>query len=58
MMKIETWFKVVRCLPEKLNYVCAMNVLAYATQGKYGGTEVPGLPAMDAIKRYADDKGI
>lgn len=54
-MTIKRWLKLVQLLPKKLNYFCAMNVLAYATQGKYGGTEVPGITAMLAIKRYGDD---
>ncbi len=54
-MSTNFWLKLARCLPKKLNYSCAMNVLGYATSGKYNGTEVPSLPAMEAIKRYSDD---
>jgi len=56
--EVSFWYWLVGKLPVKLVYFCFMHVVAYSTTGKYGDTIVPELPAMDAIKRYGDDKGI
>lgn len=45
-------------LPNRLKYFVAIDVVAFATTGKYGNTIVPELTAMDAIQRFQDDKGI
>jgi len=42
-------------LPRKLVYYCTLNAAAHATTGKYSGTIVPELTAMDCIKRFGDD---
>lgn len=41
-------------LPRRLVMWCAYRVGAYATQGKYGSTEVPTLTFMDVMKRWGD----
>jgi hypothetical protein len=38
--------------PKWLAYWCAIRVVAHATQGQYGNTVVPELPAMDALNRW------
>jgi hypothetical protein len=53
-MKDRTWLRIARCLPKRLRYWCAIDVIAYGTTGKYGKTVVPDLSAMDALKRYED----
>lgn len=45
-------------LPARLKYFVVIDVVAYATTGKYGNTIVPDLSAVDAIKRYGKDKGV
>ena len=51
-------YKLIKLTPAKLKYFIAIDVVAYATCGKYGATNVSDLTAMDAIKRYGDDKGV
>lgn len=56
---VKAYFWLVRnVIPAKLNYFCAMNVVAHATTGKYSGTDTNTITAIDAIKRYADDHNI
>ena len=50
MMKVR--MKIAWLMPRWLVYFCAIRLMAYATQGKYGDTEVPALSAMDAIDRW------
>lgn len=57
-MSIKFYQRIVRYLPAKLRYAAAIDVVAYATTGKYSKTIVPDLSAMDAIKRFGDDKGV
>lgn len=47
------WLRVIDFLPIKLIYMCAIKVIADATTGKYGSTEVSTLTAMDAVARFA-----
>jgi hypothetical protein len=39
-------------LPRRAVYWAAIRVIAHATQGKWGSTEVPTLTAMDALRRW------
>ena len=48
--RIITW--IVWRLPNRMVYWCAIRLMAKATQGEYGNTEVPGLTAMDALERW------
>lgn len=52
------WQWLARKLPKKLLYFCFLQVMAYATQGKYGNTKIFELTGMDAIGRFEDDFGI
>lgn len=45
-------------LPNRLRYFAAIDVVAYATTGKYGNTVVTDLTAMEAIRRFEKDKNI
>ena len=44
---------LVRILPKKLLYYCAIQVVCEATKGKYSNTIVGSLNAMEAIGRFA-----
>ncbi len=55
--KADFWYWVVTLLPKNLVYFCFMHVFAYSTTGKYGNTLTTELTALDAIKRYGNDKG-
>lgn len=57
-MSAKFYQKLMKYLPAKLKYFAAIDVVAYATCGKYGSTVVPDLSAMDAIGRYGKDKRI
>lgn len=57
-MSIKFYQRIVKYLPAKLKYITAIDVVAYSTTGKYSNTVVPDLSAMDAIKRFADDKKV
>lgn len=39
-------------LPRRLVYFCAIRLMVSATAGKYSGTVVPELTAIDALKRW------
>ncbi len=39
-------------LPREVAYWCTIRVLAHATTGPWGNTEVPALLAMDALQRW------
>lgn len=41
-------------LPRDLVYWVAIRLIAHATQGSYGGTIVPNLSAMEALKRWEE----
>ena len=41
-----------RKLPKRLLAVCAVQVLAQATTGKYSSTVVPEITAVDAVNRF------
>jgi len=53
-MKNNIAMKIAWMMPKKIVYWCAIRLIAFATQGKYSGTIVPDLTAMDAIKRWED----
>ena len=57
-IKEKGMYKLIRMTPSKLKYFIAIDVLGYATTGKYGSTVVNELTAMDAIGRYGKDKGV
>ena len=57
-MKMKIYYYIIKRMPKKLKYLIAIDVVAYATTGKYGDTEVPKITAMDAIKRFEDDHDI
>lgn len=57
-MSIRFYQRIVKYVPNKLKYIVAIDVVAHATTGKYSKTNVPELSAMDAIKRFADDKEV
>jgi hypothetical protein len=44
--------RIAWLLPAGVVYWCAIRVVAHATTGIYGGTVVPDLTAMDALKRW------
>lgn len=46
------WFWLAWRLPKKLVYFAAIRLVAFATQGEYGNTIVPELPAMEAVRRW------
>ena len=50
--------KYVKLIPDKLKYYCAVWVLTHATTGKYGSTIVSEVTALEALKRFGEDKGI
>lgn len=47
--------RVAFALPPRVVYHAAIRLVAHASSGKYGATEVPKLPAMRAIQRYETD---
>lgn len=48
--RIAMW--LARHLPKRVVMWCALRLIAYATQGEYGYTNVSSLTAMDALKRW------
>jgi len=53
---MEKFYNVlINLMPKKLIYLTAIRLMAHATMGKYGKTEVPGLTITEALKRYGDD---
>lgn len=56
IMRSKFWIKLAWLLPEALVYFCAIRLIANATQGKYGNQVVPELTAMDALKRWEENK--
>jgi len=51
MLEKALW-KITFWMPKKLVYLCTMRLIAFATQGEYGDTVVPELPAMEALNRW------
>ena len=49
---------LIKLIPRRLKYFIAIDVITYATTGKYKDTIVPELTAMDAIQRYGEDHKI
>lgn len=49
---------IIKIMPNRLQYLTAMEVISYATTGEYSSTIVPELTAMDAIQRFAVDHNI
>jgi hypothetical protein len=49
---------LARHLPKRLIMWSYVDVVAVATTGKYSNTVVPELTAVDAFKRWSDEKGI
>jgi len=53
---MEKFYNVlINLMPKKLIYLTAIRLMAHATMGKYGKTEVPGITAMKALRRYGND---
>lgn len=50
--KIVMW--VAWHMPKGIVYWCSIRLIAHATQGKYGDTEVPSLAAMEALQRWPE----
>lgn len=48
-------WKIAFLLPKKIVYFATIRLIAHATQGKYGNTLVPELPAMEAVARWSKD---
>ena len=46
------WRRLAWLMPRDLVRWCYMRVVAHATTGEYGDTEVPELTVMDAIDRW------
>lgn len=51
--KLQMW--IVWKLPIWMIYWAAIRLIAHATAGKWGGTVVPELTAMDALERWRID---
>lgn len=56
--KTDIYQWIAHRLPARLRYFAAIDVGAYASTGRYGNTIVPDLTVMDAIDRFARDKGV
>lgn len=52
------YYLLIKIMPKKLQYLTAMNVIAYATTGEYSSTIIPELSAMDAVRRFERDHKI
>lgn len=48
------WRWLAWALPRDLAYWGAIRVMAYATMGRYGGTDPNELNVMEALKRWED----
>lgn len=55
MKKDKFWMFIAWNLPRKLVLWAAVRLIAHATTGKYGNTEVPLLTAMEALKRWDEE---
>ena len=47
-----------KLIPKRIKMWAYIDVVAYATTGKYGNTVVPELSAMEALNRFTKDKEI
>lgn len=47
------WMWLAWKLPKPLVYWCVARAGAYATQGKWGNTEVPKLTVIDTLERWS-----
>lgn len=53
----ERWaLRIAWAMPHWLVYWCSIRLIAHATTGVYGATEVPSLPAMEALTRWERDE--
>ncbi len=52
---IRFYYWLIKRMPKMLVYLTAIDLIAKATQGKHGNTEVPRLTAMDAVDRFHTD---
>lgn len=50
--RYEFWQYVADLLPRRLVYFALIRAVAHATQGKWGHTEVPKIPAMEVASRW------
>lgn len=55
-VKYDVGMKIVHALPKTLVYWAAIRLIVHATTGKYSSQIVPDLTAMDALKRWEQDK--
>ncbi len=51
-MKDRILVKIARLMPKCIVKWCAIRLMAHATCGKYGDTEVPKLGIITALKRW------
>lgn len=58
MKKYKFLYWLIKRMSKRLKYLTAIDVIAYATVGKYSKTVVSELTAMEATKRFADDFNI
>jgi len=56
--QVAFWMWLSRILPKRLIYFCFIDVMSYATTGKYSNTVVPELTGMGALERYRKDFNI
>lgn len=47
--------KIAAWMPKRLVYFCAIRLMAYATCGKYGNTNVSELDIITALKRWENN---
>lgn len=50
--KCKILLKIAHLIPKCLVYWCAIRLMAHATQGEYGNTDVTKLDIMTALKRW------
>lgn len=55
MKKSDLIWWLIMLIPKRIQYYCFLNIVAYATSGKYSNTVVPELPAMEALNRFEKD---
>lgn len=56
--QIDRWFRLVKYLPKKLIYFCAMRMWVETTVGKYENTDPTKLTFLEAVKRFEYDNKI
>ncbi len=57
-MREKIWQWLAGRLPSGLIYWAAIHVIAHATSGKHGDTEIQELSALEAVGRYGEDFGV